>query len=115
MLVLIRANLPSHCRHEGYQHILPWSRQILKRCWTMCPLICWCNGHRQILSPVSTDLGLTSNCTQALNDIAEVADAGNKATLDVILDRRQHGTQSLLLPGLAAMQGAALFIRIPGP
>ena len=51
---------------------------------------------------------------QALNDLAEVADAGGCAAMEVVLDRRVHGTQSLLLPGLAATQGAALCIRIPG-
>jgi len=51
---------------------------------------------------------------QALNDLAEVADAGGCTSIEVVLDRRQHGTQSLLLPGLAAMQGAALCIRMPG-
>ena len=51
---------------------------------------------------------------QALNDLAEVADAGGCTSMEVVLDRRQHGTQSLLLPGLAAMQGAALCIRMPG-
>lgn len=50
----------------------------------------------------------------ALQDIAEVADAAGAAGMEVFLDERQHGTQSLLQPGLAAMQGPALCVRIPG-
>ena len=50
----------------------------------------------------------------ALQDIAEVADAAGAAVMEVFLDERQHGAQSLLQPGLAAMQGPALCIRIPG-
>ena len=75
-------------------------------------LFLWCDGHSSSWLEYH---GLSFIRIQALNDIAEVADAAGMAMLEVVLDRRQHGTQSLLLPGLSAMQGAGLFIRIPGP
>ncbi|BDA44284.1 probable Sacsin [Coccomyxa sp. Obi] len=52
--------------------------------------------------------------THALFDIAELADAVGCETMEVTLDCRQHGTESLLLPGLAEFQGPALCIMLSG-
>ena len=50
----------------------------------------------------------------ALWDVAEAADAAGADMLEVTLDLQHHGLQSLLQPGLAAVQGPALCINIPG-
>ncbi len=50
----------------------------------------------------------------ALLDIAELADAMGAETMEVTLDYRQHGVESLLLPGLADFQGPAICITLPG-
>jgi sacsin len=50
----------------------------------------------------------------ALWDLAGLADAAGADTLEVVLDARQHPTQSLLQPGLAVFQGPALCVNIPG-
>ena len=55
-----------------------------------------------------------SAIAMVLQDIAEVADAAGGVAMEVFLDERAHGTQSLLQPGLAGMQGPALCVRIPG-
>jgi sacsin len=47
-------------------------------------------------------------------DIAEFADAVGAEALDITLDCRAHGQQSLLVPGLAGFQGPAICISIPG-
>lgn len=52
--------------------------------------------------------------THTLFDIAELADAVRCETMEVTLDYRQHGTESLLLPGLAEFQGPALCVMLPG-
>lgn len=52
--------------------------------------------------------------THTLFDIAELADAVGCETMEVTLDYRQHGTESLLLPGLAEFQGPALCVMLPG-
>ncbi len=49
-----------------------------------------------------------------LADIAEAADAAGAGTLEITLDERQHGQESLLLPGLAGFQGPAICITLPG-
>lgn len=51
---------------------------------------------------------------EALCDIAEVAEAAGAAALELWLDARQHPAQSMLLPGLAAFQGPAICVSIPG-
>ena len=58
--------------------------------------------------------GRTSVMVAVLHDIAEIADAAGATAVEVFCDERQHGRQSLLQPGLAAMQGPALCLRIPG-
>ena len=50
-----------------------------------------------------------------LYDIAEAVDACGGTHMEVHLDCRQHGTESLLLPGLAQFQGAAICVKLPGP
>jgi len=52
--------------------------------------------------------------SHALHDIAEVADAVGAETMEVTLDCRQHGGDSVLLPGLADFQGPAICITLPG-
>lgn len=54
------------------------------------------------------------NVCTLCGDIAEVADACGAPALDIILDCHQHPQQSLLAPGLAALQGPALCFAIPG-
>lgn len=49
-----------------------------------------------------------------LADIAELADAAGAETLEITLDERQHGQESLLLLGLAGFQGPAICISLPG-
>ena len=55
-----------------------------------------------------------SDGCSALWDIAELADAAGAQSLEVVLDCRRHGEQSLLLPGLAPFQGPAVCVAIPG-
>ncbi len=49
-----------------------------------------------------------------LYDIAEVIEACGGTHMEVHLDCRQHRNESLLLPGLAALQGPAICIKLPG-
>lgn len=44
----------------------------------------------------------------------QVADAAGAAVVEVVVDARPHGTQSLLAAGLARTQGAAVCAHIPG-
>ena len=50
----------------------------------------------------------------ALWDIAEFADAAGAEELEITLDLRMHGRQSLLEAGLASLQGPAICFRLPG-
>ena len=65
-----------------------------------------------VLAPLLADA--VEDMTHALFDIAELADAVRCETMEVTLDCRQHGTESLLLPGLAEFQGPALCVMLPG-
>ena len=47
-------------------------------------------------------------------DLLEVADAAGATSVEVTLDARQHGRQSLLAPLLAPFQGPALMVRFGG-
>lgn len=47
-----------------------------------------------------------------LSDLLEVADCLGCTRVDVTLDTRTHGRQSLLQPNLAAFQGPALLVRL---
>lgn len=58
--------------------------------------------------------GLQSPLSMLLGDVAEMADAAGCESLEVVLDQRQHGQQSLLHPGLAGQQGPALCFRLQG-
>ena len=49
-----------------------------------------------------------------LYDLAEVAEACGGTHMEVHLDYRQRGTESLLLPGLAPHQGPAICVKLPG-
>ena len=49
-----------------------------------------------------------------LYDIAEVIEACAGSHMEVHLDCRQHRNESLLLPGLAAHQGPAICVKLPG-
>ena len=49
-----------------------------------------------------------------LYDAAEVVEACGGSHMEVHLDCRQHGTESLLLPGLAPHQGPAICVKLPG-
>ena len=50
----------------------------------------------------------------ALSDILEVADACGCRHVDFFLDARSHPSQSVLQPGLSALQGPALCIKLSG-
>jgi hypothetical protein len=73
-----------------------------------------CGSHTYV---VNRDLGsciLQAHGMEALCDIAEVAEAAGAEALELWLDCRQHPSQSMLLPGLAAYQGLAICVSIPG-
>lgn len=50
----------------------------------------------------------------ALSDILEVADACGCRHVDFFLDARSHPSQSVLQPGLSALQGPALCVKLSG-
>jgi hypothetical protein len=49
-----------------------------------------------------------------LMDLIEVAEALGAHAVHLLLDRRKHGTHSLLSPSLSAFQGEALCVYMPG-
>ena len=49
-----------------------------------------------------------------LMDLIEVAEALGAHAVHLLLDRRKHGTRSLLSPSLSAFQGEALCVYMPG-
>jgi sacsin len=67
-----------------------------------------------MICPVVVTPLLQARGMEALCDIAELAEAAGAEALELWLDCRQHPSQSMLLPGLAAFQGLAICIRIPG-
>lgn len=66
-----------------------------------------------MLAPLLTSAA-EDGVTHALHDIAELADAVGAETMEVTLDCRLHGRDSVLLPGLADFQGPAICITLPG-
>ena len=61
---------------------------------------------------ISSLLGGYQDGDYLLWDLLEVADAAGATSVEVTLDVRQHGKQSLLSPLLAPFQGPALMVRL---
>lgn len=73
----------------------------------------------KLLCPSAADVASTLasgalSAAEAIRDILEVAEAAGATSVDLVVDSRRHGTNSLLAPGLARAQGAALCVNIPG-
>ena len=61
---------------------------------------------------IASLLGGYQDADCLLWDLLEVADAAGATSVEVTLDTRQHGKQSLLSPLLAPFQGPALMVRL---
>lgn len=116
--------------HEGMQLIVlrcpvvpHW---LILVYWVPFPRVVCAYFHAQVNTHLMSDLRCHSaqeardallggsDGASALWDVAELADAAGAESLEVVLDCRRHGEQSLLLPGLAPFQGPAVCIAIPG-
>ena len=64
--------------------------------------------------PASPPLKELGDASHVLFDLLEVADSCGARSLEVLLDLRSHGTQSLLQPSLGCFQGPAVTVRFDG-
>ena len=93
---------PSHCSHHClYDHKMSTKMTTPLPCPSAKTLADLLEGQQFPLSML-------------LGDIVEMADAAGCESLEVVLDQRQHGQQSLLHPGLAGQQGPALCFKLQG-